>query len=123
MRVLLVEDDPGVRELMVQRLERLGYQVEAAIHANEALERLAGMAPVDLLLTDIVLPGGTYGDVLAAQAQAARPGLRVLFMSGYPKKALDRIARLEGAATILRKPFRNHDLAAHLRAVLDSPAS
>lgn len=122
-RVLLVEDDPGVRELMLQRLERLGYQVEAASHAHEALERLAGTAPVDLLLTDIVLPGGTYGDVLAAQAQAARPGLRVLFMSGYPKKALDRIARLEGAATILRKPFRNHDLAAHLRAVLDSPTS
>jgi PAS domain S-box-containing protein len=118
--ILLVEDDPDVRDLMARRLQLLGYDVTVAEDGHRALGMLPQQRDIDLLLTDIVLPGGLYGDNLAQQARALRPGLKVLFMSGYPKTARDRMA--DDNAAILRKPFRNQELAQALHRALHEAA-
>ncbi|MBI1180300.1 MAG: PAS domain S-box protein [Alphaproteobacteria bacterium] len=116
-RILLVEDDPGVRDLMARRLLQLGYQVSVAEDGAKALALLGREPGIALLLSDIVLPGGLYGDNVAQEARKLRPDLKVLFMSGYPKTARDRIGGEE--MPVLRKPFRNQDLARQLRRLLD----
>ncbi|MGE0667380.1 MAG: ATP-binding protein [Sphingomonadales bacterium] len=118
-RIMLVEDDEAVRDLMVRRLRDMGYEVVPVGDARKALDILPTDPAVDLLLTDVVLPGGLYGDKLAEQARALRPNLKVLFMSGYPKTSLDQLGKLGGDAQVLRKPFRNQELSARLRQLLD----
>jgi PAS domain S-box-containing protein len=122
-RILLVEDDAALRDLVARRLAALGYDAVAVEDARAALDRLGDGADIDLLLTDVVLPGGMYGDALAEEARRRRPDLPVLFMSGYPRSALDRLGRLDQAAQVLRKPFRNQELAARLRGLLDRSAA
>ncbi len=118
-RIMLVEDDAAVRDLLVRRLRSMGYDVLPVDNAVKALGMLPDEPDVDLLLTDVVLPGGLYGDQLAVQARALRPGLKVLFMSGYPKNAMDHLGQLGIDAPVLRKPFRNQELAVQLRQLLD----
>ncbi len=118
-RIMLVEDDAAVRDLMVRRLRAMGYQVVPVETAVAALALLPEETAIDLLLTDLVLPGGLYGDKLAEQARRLRPDLKVLFMSGYPKDALDHLGRMGVDAPVLRKPFRNQELSAQLRQLLD----
>jgi len=113
-RILVVEDEPGVRSLVTRVLERAGYVVLAAgdIRAGEALVRQYRDG-IDLLLSDIVMPGGSGLD-LANRLRAATPHLRVVLMTGYADGALhDRAGQLAGG-TILHKPFSVADL---LRAV------
>ncbi len=117
-RIMLVEDDAAVRDLLVRRLRSMGYEVVPVDDAVKALKVLPEH-DVDLLLTDVVLPGGIYGDKLAVQARELRPGLKVLFMSGYPKNAMDHLGQLGVDAPVLRKPFRNQELAVQLRRLLD----
>ncbi len=118
-RVLVVEDDPDVLELVNTLLCSLGYQVERARDGNEALRVLARDADVALLLSDVVLAGGMNGPQLADRALALRPDLRVVFMSGYTENASLQNGRLSSGVLLLQKPFTKADLAAAVRAALD----
>lgn len=115
--VLLVEDEDGVRTVARQVLERHGYAVIEAARPEEALALAEGPQAVDLLLTDIVMPG-LGGQALAAQFTARRLGTRVLFMSGYPAAAIGRHQMLERGLAFLQKPFSALALAQKVREVL-----
>ncbi|MFC0243707.1 PAS domain S-box protein [Rhodopseudomonas telluris] len=121
--LLIVEDDPFVRSYAVMCLRSLGYTVIAAIDGAEALQILDGETHIDILFTDVVMPGGISGWELAETAMARRKDLRVLLTSGY---ALDTIAgRSHGRADlpILTKPYRKAELAQRLRDVMEAPPS
>jgi PAS domain S-box-containing protein len=117
--VLVVEDDPLVREHLVGQLERLGYRVQHVEAAARALELLNLHDDVALLLTDVVLPGGMNGRELARLALKRRPGLRVLFTSGYTENAIVHQGRLDAGVELLGKPYTRLELAAKVRKVLD----
>lgn len=117
--ILVVEDNEMVRQQLVTSLVGLGYQVEAAETGPEALDILQDMPKLDLLLTDVVLPGGMNGRKLADEACRLRPGLRVLFTSGYSEDALVHHGRLDPEVELLSKPYRRDQLAIKLRMVLD----
>jgi PAS domain S-box-containing protein len=117
-RILLVEDDPLVRQHAEAMLRSLGYTVLAAKSGPEALPILAGAEALDLLFTDVVMPGGMSGRELADRAHSLRPGLKVLFTSGYTENAIVHQGRLDPGVQLLRKPYRRRDLALKLRSVL-----
>jgi PAS domain S-box-containing protein len=117
--VLVVEDDPFVRSYSISRLESLGYAVIAAVDGNDALQKLRADAAVDILFTDIVMPGGINGWELADLAQQLRPGLPVLLTSGYALETLVKHGRLRAGAVVLTKPYRKADLARRLREVVN----
>jgi PAS domain S-box-containing protein len=119
--VLVAEDDPFVRAYVVASLEELGYRTIAADDGREALKRLTQGLEVDILFTDIVMPGGMNGWELAEQAQKIRPGLKVLFTSGYALESLVARGRIQADVAILNKPYRKADLARLLRDVLATP--
>jgi len=114
--ILVVEDDPHVRTHVVGLLGRLGYVVLTAESGDEALRHLADGARVDLLFTDMVMPGMS-GWELARRARALMPRLRVLYTSGYPVDTIDGAGN--GAADILLKPYRKSVLAQRLRRALE----
>jgi len=119
--VLVVEDEPLVRELVVRTLEQHGYRVLAAESAGSALERArAEPGSVDLLLTDVVMPE-TGGPDLARRIRAICPGLRVLFMSGYTRNAIVHEGVLDEGVHLVQKPFTPEGLAAKVREALDEP--
>jgi PAS domain S-box-containing protein len=117
-RILVAEDDPAVLKLTSDLLEGLGYQVVSATTAAEAMDLLRSDRKIDLLFSDVVMPGGTSGIALAQAAQAERPDLKILLTSGFVgDKAL-----LGGTEhTILDKPYEAPVLAAALRDLLDPP--
>ena len=117
--VLVVEDDPRVRLLTSTRLEQLGYAVHEASDGPEALALLEKAAHVDLLFTDIVMPGGMTGDELARRAVAIQPGIKVLFTSGYAEAAMHGNGNLGNGAGLLRKPYKLADLAQKVRECLE----
>ncbi|CAA9484983.1 MAG: hypothetical protein AVDCRST_MAG39-272 [uncultured Sphingomonadaceae bacterium] len=118
--VLVCEDDPDVRSYSVEALRELGYQVLEAADGAAALALLGHpAAQVDLLFTDVVLPGGMSGAQLAEEARRLRPGLRVLFTTGYARDAIVHHGRLDPGVELLTKPFSYADLAARVREVLD----
>ena len=119
--ILVVEDDRMVREHLVARLEGMGYRVTAAETGPQALESLKRTPDLDLLLTDIVLPGGMNGRQLADTARALQPGLKVLFTSGYSENAIVHHGRLDPGVELLSKPYRRDELAAKVRRVLEAP--
>ena len=116
--IMVVEDDPFVRQNLTAQLRALGYHVTTAEGAAEALARWP--QDVDLLFTDVVMPGGMNGRDLATRALALRPSLRVLFTSGYSRDALLTEGRLPPGVQLLGKPYRRHELAAKVREVLDT---
>ncbi|MGA9088047.1 MAG: PAS domain S-box protein [Bradyrhizobium sp.] len=116
--IMVVEDDSFVRSFVVARLESLGYSVVAAIDGNDALRKLRTDIQVDILFTDIVMPGGINGWELADQAKQIRPGLPVLLTSGYALETLVQQGRLEAGAMVLSKPYRKEALARRLREIL-----
>jgi signal transduction histidine kinase len=118
--VLVVEDNDGVREYAVEVLEQLGYRVLAASDAKEALRLLSDGKHVDLLFTDIVLPGAITGRVLADQAKDMRPDLRVLYTTGYTRNAIVHQGRLDPDVHLLNKPYTQQSLARKVRDMLDS---
>lgn len=118
-RVLLVEDDALVREHSARQLRKLGYRVELAEDGAEALDVLAHQGEFDLLFTDIVMPGGMAGHELARQALILRPGLRVLFSSGYTEQSGAHAAWFHPGMLLLPKPYRLRDLAEKVRQALD----
>jgi CheY-like chemotaxis protein len=113
--VLVVEDDPGVRNVTVARLEHLGYRIIEAENGQEALDALSQGQAVDLLLTDMVMPGGMTGTELVAEVRQKYPDVRVILTSGY---AEGRQLKTDGAPW-LRKPYKIDELARTLRQVLD----
>ncbi|WP_372421422.1 PAS domain S-box protein [Salinarimonas chemoclinalis] len=115
--ILVVEDQPRVRRLAVARLRELGYAVLEAPDGPAALERLAEPGRVDLVLTDVVMPGGITGDALAARARALRPGVKVVLTSGYAEPDADRGAAADGGA-FLKKPYTACELGRVLRRTL-----
>jgi len=118
--VLLVEDDPSVRALARMGLEAFGYRVLEAENADQALRIADGHAePIHLLLTDVVLPG-MGGRELAERLCIRRPGLQVLYMSGYTDDAVVRQGLLQEEVAFLQKPYTPATLAARVREVLDA---
>jgi len=116
--ILVVEDDEMVRTIAVDQLTSLGYRVLAAETGATALKVLETAGPVDLLFTDMVMPGGMNGRELAEQAHARWPGLKLLFTSGYTEDAILQQAQLDPNVRLLQKPYRRQDLAARVREAL-----
>ncbi|MDP6342946.1 MAG: PAS domain S-box protein [Alphaproteobacteria bacterium] len=117
--ILLVEDDPDVREMVATVLGRRGYLVLEASDGRAGLERLSDHRKIDLLLTDVMLPGGIGGRELANRARTRDPGLKVLFMSGYDREVIVEQGRMNPDGRLLAKPFTPSDLGHRVRAVLD----
>jgi PAS domain S-box-containing protein len=117
--ILVVEDDALVRQHVIGMLETLGYRVLGAANGREAIEQLRAHPEIDLLFTDVVMPGGMNGRTLADAAQALRPELPVLFTSGYTEDAIVHHGRLDPDVHLLRKPYRRQELAARLRQLLN----
>jgi CheY-like chemotaxis protein len=117
----VVEDDQLVRVHLMGQLRHLGYRVLGASDAETALEHLRGSRHIDLLLTDVVMPGGMNGQQLANKALEIRPDLRILLTSGYAESAMVHHGRLDPGVEMLPKPYRRQELAAKVRQVLDGP--
>jgi PAS domain S-box-containing protein len=116
--VLVVEDNPGVRRIVVRQLRSLGYQVIECERAAEALEMLRSVA-IDLLFTDVVMPGGLDGVELARLASERWPALKILLTSGFPLARVELAKELMPTLQLLSKPYSREELAALLRQVLD----
>ncbi len=117
--ILMVEDDALVREHVAALLTGLGYRVISTASGAEALEALRRMEGIDLLFTDVIMPGGMDGRQLANAAKALGCTMPVLFTSGYTENAIVHHGRLDAGVHLLNKPYRRQDLAAKLRQVLD----
>jgi PAS domain S-box-containing protein len=117
-KILVVDDNQGVLGIATDQLTSLGYRVLAASSGAEALEMLRLDDQVDLLFTDVVMPGELAGRALAAKAVEMRPGLKVLFASGYFEGTLVGKGQLEAEVQFLAKPYRKQELAQKLEEVL-----
>ncbi|HWI28760.1 MAG TPA: PAS domain S-box protein [Stellaceae bacterium] len=115
--VLVVEDDHGVRDFAVSVLRELGYRVLEAANGDAALGLVDSTSNINLLFTDVVMPGALNGADLAKTALERRPELRVLFTSGYTTRLVEK--EWPEGADLLRKPYRSIDLAQRVRASLD----
>ncbi|MBV9995203.1 MAG: response regulator, partial [Caulobacteraceae bacterium] len=115
--VLVVEDDDKVREVTCDTLRDLGYTVVHAASGDEAIKVMTEQPQVDLLLTDIVMPGMT-GRVLADHILSHRPALKVLYMTGYTRNAVVHSGVLDSGVAFLQKPFSVEQLARKVREVL-----
>ncbi|WP_247263186.1 MULTISPECIES: ATP-binding protein [Pseudomonas] len=115
--VMVVEDDPAVRMLVLNVLDELGYTVHPAADARTALPLLESSLRIDLLVTDVGLPG-MNGRQLAEVARQHRPGLKVLFMTGYAEKAAERQGFLEPGMDLIAKPFTLDALANRVRDMI-----
>lgn len=118
--ILVVEDNPDVRRVVVRQLRSLGYTPIEAPDAHEALAVLHGAAAIDLVFSDVVMPHGMSGFDLGREAEHLRPGLKVLFTSGFPSATFASAPELAGGIQLLSKPYRKQDLARAIRAMLDS---
>ena len=119
-KILVVEDDANVRTLAVDLLSGLGYRVVEAGRAEEALEIIEHTAtPIDLMLSDVVLPGTMNGPNLAAVVRHRSPTTRVVYMTGYAKEAFNNYTELDERAHVIQKPFKKAALANIIRSVLD----
>jgi PAS domain S-box-containing protein len=116
--ILVVEDEEAVRKLVVRNLQSMGYRVIEAADAVQAAELLRGDEPIDLLFTDVVLPGGMTGRQLADEARALRPDMQVLFTSGYTQNSIVHQGKLDTGVHLLSKPYRRNDLSRKIREVL-----
>jgi signal transduction histidine kinase/DNA-binding response OmpR family regulator len=120
--ILVAEDDDGVRASVVTQLAELGYRVLAAADGEAALDLLARGERIDLLFTDVVMPGAVSGRSLADRARGLIPDLRVVFTSGYTENAIIHNGRLDEGVTLLSKPYRLSQLAGTIHAALGRPA-
>ena len=119
--VLVVEDEPGVREVAVSILRDYGYRVLEAADGEEALRVFGSHASeIDLLLTDVVLPGKLRGRDVAERVTALRSQVKVLFMSGYTENSIVHNGRLDDGVHLIGKPFKREQFAAKVAAVLNA---
>ncbi len=119
--VLVVDDEPTVRMLVAEVLEDLGYHTLEAADGAAGLRVLQSEARIDLLVTDVGLPGGMNGRQVADAARALRPGLRVLFITGYAENAVLSHGHLEPGMHVLTKPFGLQALGNRIRELIASP--
>jgi PAS domain S-box-containing protein len=119
--ILVVDDDDALRIYAVEILSDLGYSVSAASNGVAALDIIDRRHDIDLLFTDIVMPGGMNGRQLANEAVRRRPGLKVLFTTGYTRNAIVHHGRLDPGVEMIGKPFTFQELAARIRLLLDRP--
>jgi CheY-like chemotaxis protein len=116
-RILVVEDEDAVRDIVGEQLRGLGYDVQLAGDAEQALALLR-VHRFDLVLTDVVMPGRLNGKGLADEVARSWPGTRVVFMSGYSENALLNDGRLDSGVLLLAKPHQKADLARIVRSAL-----
>jgi signal transduction histidine kinase len=116
--ILIVEDDADVLAVTAESLRDLGYRVVTAVDAAGALEILRSRQPVDLLFSDVIIPGGTDGVRLAAEARRVRPELKVLLTSGYTAAALSQEHGLPDSLEVVGKPYQREELAKKLRLAI-----
>ena len=117
--ILVVEDNPAVLQLVEKQLSELGYRVITATDGPSAMSILREGCQIDLLFTDVVMAGGMSGPDLAREARKQRPGLRVLFSSGFPRDA-GRDVEPSFDDLLLSKPYRRAELASKVREVLNA---
>ncbi len=116
--VLVVEDSAGLRQLTARLLERQGYTVLLAANAEDAVRIFESSPSIDLLLTDVVMPGAS-GPELVKQLVELRRGLKVIFMSGYTDEAIVHHGVLDPGIAFVQKPFSAETLGRKIREVLD----
>jgi CheY-like chemotaxis protein len=116
--VLIVEDDALVRRFVVDQVQSLGYRVLAAGNASEAMALIDEGGEIDLLFTDVMMPGSMNGRQLAVEALNRRPSLKVLYTSGYAENVMVRNGCLDAGVLLLAKPYRRADLARMIRVAL-----
>ncbi len=116
--ILVVEDDDLVRTFVVGQIQSLGYRTLAAVNADAALVVINSAQTIDLLFTDMIMPGSMNGRQLSDAALRRRPSLSVLFTSGYTENTVIHYGRLDAGVLLLAKPYRKSDLARMIRAAL-----
>jgi CheY-like chemotaxis protein len=116
--ILVVEDEPEIRELIAASLAVEGYQVLCAGDGLDALQQLDDHPEVDLLFTDIIMPGELHGYDLARQARQRKPGIKLLYTSGYALSAALRVSAPIEAAKLVPKPFKLDQLIGEIRRAL-----
>jgi CheY-like chemotaxis protein len=116
--ILAVDDNAEVRRLVVKQLTGFGYRVMEAAHGPDALDLMRHSGPIDLLFTDVVMPGGVSGVDLARTARKAQPGLRVLFTSGFPDISLNADIE-EMGDLVISKPYLRAELAEMVHRVFE----
>ena len=117
--ILVVEDDPLVRQYVITQLVGLGYRAIPAANADEALLLIDQGTACDLLFTDVIMPGSRNGRELAGEVMQRRPGVKVLYTSGYSQSAIIHNGRLDPGVLLLTKPYRRADLARMIRIALE----
>jgi signal transduction histidine kinase/CHASE3 domain sensor protein/CheY-like chemotaxis protein len=120
--ILVVEDDTLVRNFVATQLQSLGYKTAAAPDARAAMVMIENGQPFDLLFTDVIMPGGMTGRQLADETIKRRPGIKVLYTSGYTDSAIVHHGRLGKDVLLLTKPYRKSQLAKMVRLALESDA-
>ena len=116
--VLVVEDDPLVRRYVMTQIESLGYTTLEVANATDALHVIDNGANIDLLFTDVIMPGHMNGRQLVDEALKRRPGLKTLYTSGYTENAIVHHGRLDSGVLLLAKPYRKSELARMIRLAL-----
>jgi len=116
--ILVVEDDSRVRQLTIRRLKLIGYEVLEASDGPAALQILERGDPIDLVFTDLIMPGGLSGREVAIRAREIKPGIKVLLTSGYAEELVRGDDLQRENLKVLRKPYQQADLVAALRDVL-----
>jgi CheY-like chemotaxis protein len=119
-KILIVEDDALVRQYVVTQIKSLGYAALEAANAADALTIIDADKDIDLLFTDVIMPGAMNGRQLADEAARRRPDLKTLFTSGYTENAIVHHGRLDSGVLLLAKPYRKSELAKMLRTALAS---
>jgi PAS domain S-box-containing protein len=118
--ILVVEDDTMVRRYVMTQIESLGYTTLEAANASEALRVVDEVPAIDLLFTDVIMPGGMNGRQLVEEALRRRPDLKTLYTSGYTENAIVHHGRLDSGVLLLVKPYRKAELARMIRLALAS---
>jgi CheY-like chemotaxis protein len=118
--ILLVEDDELVREHLAETLKGLGYMIIPCASPSEAIQSMTDGARADVLLTDVILKGDMNGHGVAKRIKELRPGIPVLYMSGFTEDIISKGGKLDPNVHFISKPFRRQDIASKLRDVLSS---
>jgi CheY-like chemotaxis protein len=119
--VLVVEDNAALRRVAARQLVEMGYCVQESENGVQAMERLEADPTIDVVFTDVVMPGGIDGVQLARKVLSRWPKVRVLLTSGFPGSTVNRGRGLDRSMRLLSKPYRKDQLARALREILDQP--
>ena len=119
--ILVVEDQPDVADYAETVLTEFGYSVLRAGNADEALALLDGTPHVDLLFSDLIMPGGVNGVMLAREVRRRRPRMRVLLTTGYAESSIERVDARGAEFDLIQKPYKRAELATKVRQVIDGP--